>query len=524
MAVSFPIPTDQKTLKEFIQRRHPEYHDLLDHWEFCEQTYEGGRAWFKSNIFRYMKEGDQEHADRLKRAYRFNHTKEVVDLVNKYIFKSKVIRNLDDAPEEIQTFWKSASKSGLPIDPFMTLVSQQTSIFGRIWIFVDNNAETEIVTVADQKKSDARVYSYIVKPQDVLDLAYDGLGKLLWMLIRENHRDDQQPFTASGFVEPLYRLWTRDGWALFRVDQQGKQKFVVKLLSTGPNPLGEIPCFPADHIHDDDPYSANALINDIAYLDRAAGNYLSNLDAIIQDQTFSQLAMPAQATLPGEDKFDKLLELGTKRIFIFDGEGGTAPMFLSPDVKQAQVIVDVVNKIIGEIYHTVGMAGERTKQDNTVGIYNSSGVAKAFDFDRLNSLLCAKADTLEAVEGQLCRLVMKWYGKDYEPNEEDDKLIKYPDTFDVRALYDEFDVATRLTLIDAPETVRQEQMQQLVDKLFPRLKQALRDQMRTDIQNNWPPDPLEMAGGAGAKPNTLTLKELGGGRQGQVTGQEQKTV
>jgi hypothetical protein len=47
----------------------------------------------------------------------------------------------------------------------------------------------------------------------------------------------------------------------------------------------------------------------------------------------------------------------------------------------------VINKIINEIYHTVGLAGERTKQDNAMGIDNSSGVAKAYDFERVNAAL-----------------------------------------------------------------------------------------------------------------------------------------
>ena len=46
------------------------------------------------------------------------------------------------------------------------------------------------------------------------------------------------------------------------------------------------------------PYFSPSLIDDIAYLDRAVANYLSNLDAIIQDQTFSQLAIPVQSLLP----------------------------------------------------------------------------------------------------------------------------------------------------------------------------------------------------------------------------------
>src|SRR5262249_7745025 len=153
--------------------------------------------------------------------------------------------------------------------------------------------------------------------------------------------------------------------------------------------LGEVPAIPLPHTVGEHLYSAPALINDIAYLDRAIANYLSNLDAIIQDQTFSQLAMPAQAMLPGEDAYEKLLEMGTKRMFVFDGEGGAVPMFLSPDPKQAGVILAVIDKIINEIYHTIGMSGERTKQDNAVGTDNSSGVAKAYDFERMNSLLAA---------------------------------------------------------------------------------------------------------------------------------------
>jgi hypothetical protein len=50
----------------------------------------------------------------------------------------------------------------------------------------------------------------------------------------------------------------------------------------------------------------------------------------------------------------------------------------------------VISKIINEIYHSVGLAGERTKEDNSQGIDNSSGVAKAYDFERVNALLAPR--------------------------------------------------------------------------------------------------------------------------------------
>ncbi|MCV5137544.1 hypothetical protein OFB61_23255, partial [Escherichia coli] len=130
--------------------------------------------------------------------------------------------------------------------------------------------------------------------------------------------------------------------------------------------------FPVDCIGESEsPYFSPSLIDDIAYLDRAVANYLSNLDAIIQDQTFSQLAIPVQSLLPGDENHTKVLEMGTKRVFTYDSEGGNQPFYLSPDPKQAQMIITTIKTVINEIYHSVGVAGERTKQDNAQGIDNS---------------------------------------------------------------------------------------------------------------------------------------------------------
>lgn len=182
----------------------------------------------------------------------------------------------------------------------------------------------------------------------------------------------------------------------------GKER--VQLIGADTHGLGEVPVVLADNILTDEMYGSPSLIADIAYLDRAVANYLSNLDAIVQDQTFSQLAMPAQSTIPGEDIATKVQELGIKRIFTFDGQAGE-PMYISPDPKQAQLILDVVNRIIVEIYHTVGLSSERTQQDNVVSALNTSGVSKAYDFERVNSLLAAKADSLEIIENKIARLV-----------------------------------------------------------------------------------------------------------------------
>lgn len=474
-------------LGKVIQRTHPEYNCNLPHWKFFKETYDGGRKWFECNIFKYIKEGCDEYKERLERAYRFNHTREVVDLVNKYIFKAEISRK-EDAEDFIKQFWNNATLHKRGITSFMTIASAMSSIYGRVWMVVDSNSPGGALNIAQAKEQDSRVYCYTVPPEDVLDLSFSlDDGELNWIKIREHHRDDEDPFNYSGKVICKIRLWTRTDWYLYRVDGWGST-MKYEMEDSGTHDLGIVPVTYLDHHETENPYTSTPLIADIAYLDRAAANYLSNLDAIIQDQTFSQLVIPAEAIAmsDGEENSlgNKLLEFGTKRIFLYSGEAQNTPQFISPDPKQADVILNMVNKIISEIYHSVGMAGERTKQDNAMGIDNSSGVAKAYDFERMNAMLATKAQALEFCENRLVRIVRAWHGQvsEYEDVEE---YVSYSRDFDVRNLGSELDIANNLAIIDAPKALRKEQMTTLVEKLYPHLSAKVLNKIKKDIENNW---------------------------------------
>lgn len=482
------MPLDYSAL---VARRHPFYNELKERADFYESTYKGGPKWFEHNIFKYTKEGPKSYQARIKRAYRFNHTKEVVDAVTKYIFKTNVVRS-DDAPEFIQDFWKNTTIYGRNIDGLAKSIDRNTSIFGRIYVVVDSKANGAIVNVEDEKNQDFKTYAYIVKPQHVLDLSYDEFGELNWILIYEPFRNDSDPFNSDGKTIKRFRLWTRKEWHLIEFSGDattGNGVLGAAKITSGIHNLGVVPVIPVDGTQSDDIYSSTPLISDIAYLDRAVANYLSNLDVIIQDQTFSQLIVPSQALPEGEDGYNKIVEMGTKSVFTFDGTAGMKPEYISPDPKQAQVLLDVINKIIGEIYNSIGMAGERTKQDNSVGIDNSSGVAKAYDFEKINTLLACKARNLEDAENKIVHLVAKWYGKENELM--DKKYVLYSEDFDVKGLYDEFEIASQLTLLDAPFDVRREQMKVVINKLFPQLKEDLIKKMESSLKN-WPQDVVEI--------------------------------
>lgn len=474
---------------DVINRRHPEYSEYVAHWEFLEETYEDDREYYKKNIFRYIKEGNQEFKQRVERATRFNHSKEVVDIVGKYIFKNPIFRNETDAPVQIQEFWKRANKSGnSPISKFIRQIEKQSSIFGRIWIVVDN---TRAIS------SDPREYAYIVKPQNVLDFSYDENGELNWILISETYRYDENPFETNAPEKERFRLWTKNEWYLIEEVNEEKNRFSSQkegeLIAYGEHNLGLVPAFPQDHSESEEDFTSPSLIASIAYLDRSVANYMSNLDAIIQDQTFSQLAMPAQGMLPGDDGYEKLIETGTKRIFTFDGENGGAPFYLSPDPRQVGVILDTISKIINEIYHSVGLAGERTKQDNSIGIDNSSGVAKAMDNERMYSLLTTKAAALKRCEVNMMKLVMLWNGQQVE-NKDLEYLLAYPETFDSRGIADEFVIASNLIKINAPVEMLKAQYKTIVSKIYPQYTNADRQKMIAEIDKMTEESLLKMQG------------------------------
>ncbi len=523
MATETTPAVDQDTLRSFFDRRHPMYADQVAHWKFLSDAYKGGRGWFEANLFKYLKEGDKEFAERKTRAYRFNHTREVVELVQKYLFKAQINRNDEDAPKEVIKFWESAMLNGFGIDQLMRQNAVKTSVGGRVALVVDNTLDEKLdekgspLPRSEAEVEGARVYAYTVPTEDVLDYAWDedGDGELLWIKLREWVRDDADPLASSGEVEERVRLWTRQGWSLFRETEEKMRRgrnsvYKVEEVDSGHHGLGMVPVRLIDHTVSSDPYHSPALIDDIAYLDRAVANYLSNLDAIIQDQTFSQLAIPAQAIQRGDDMYNKVLDMGTKRIFVYDsGQGSSAvPHFLSPDPKQAGVILTVINKIINEIYHTVGLAGERTKEDNAVGIDNSSGVAKAYDFERVNSLLLSKAAACELAENWLVKVVMAWHGTEFS-----EKLVTYPTTFDVMRLVDDLVTAEALQTINAPDEMRREQLRGMIDKIFPQLKKEIKDRILGDIKS-WKstPDVAEMP-----KPSKDDKPVAAEKRQGSVT-------
>jgi len=439
--------------KTIISNRHPSYSSWVEQWSFFKHSYLGGADYISENLFRYFKEGDQEFIGRAKRAYRENHTKRVVDLINTYLFKAQAVRETENTL--IAEFMDDIDGRGKTADRFMKTASQWASVMGRVYIVVDKMPipeEQKTGTQADNLKS--KPYCYLIFPQDVLDIAFDDAGRVKWALIRESYRDDSDPFTASQTVEVQYRLWEVAKWTLF--DDAGKD------IDKGETGLDCVPIIILDN-EEQEEYAGQSLISDIAYIDRAIFNNWSRLDTIVCDQTFSQLIFPIEglaADIITDDNLrQQFMTLATNRIILYSAQAQAAPAFISPDASQAQFILTMIERQTKQLYATLGLQSETGTESNT-----QSGVAKAFDFDKLNKLLANKADNLEQAEWEVYSIGAKWMGITGDV----DVLVDYPEEFDVKTLADEIKVAQELALLDISVTFTKEINKLIVQKAIPK--------------------------------------------------------
>ncbi len=459
-------------MSSIISRRHPKYNDYNQRWEFWLKSYLGGDDYItEENLFQYFKEGDEEFASRLLRAYRENHSRWCIDLINSYLFQQPTARKITNTNIALQQFFENFDGNNNDIDKKMKIFSQYASALGRVYLVVDKTAlpEEEITgTAADNLK--AIPYVYKIHPQDMLDIAFDQFGDIKWALVREISRDDDDPFkeiSSTNGILIRHRLWEKDKWTLF--DETGN------IINTGTTNINMVPIVVLDNEEYDSPYMGQSLIADIAPLDRAIFNNWSRLDTIVNDQAFSQLIFPIQGipTNVYEDAElrDKFLVMATNRVLLYNGDGGSAPAFIAPDATQAEFILKMIGQQTKQLYSMMGLQGETSTDVNT-----QSGVSKAYDFQKLNKVLASKAKNLEQAEKAIVEIFDAWQGGVGTEVE-----IQYPTEFDVASLMDEINIANQLATLNISKKFTTEIEKNIVIKALPKTNDTIIKEIFTEI-------------------------------------------
>lgn len=564
---------DGRFVFDITERRHPRFNLFEKHWRFMLESYQGGPEYLfkglsgvstrrpgsslsindidQTNLFRYFKEDSSEHNDRMMRAHRNNYSKKVTDQIRSFVARKPPIRQEAKASDALKTFWKNADGQGRNIDRIMAFALQWVEVFGSVWMLIDKPNETFIT--AEEEAQAGMPFAKFYFPFDVLDGGFDDNGTLKWVMLREARRLDDNPFAPSPMVDHFI-IWDRFEFRTFikNPNQEDAELLPAIEVDRGFHGLGFVPVHQIRFTESEDRFVVPGLLDDIAHLDRAVFNWQSQLDTIIFDQTFSQLAMPTDSLVLNEaERFEndqgdiiqnatreqtrkRLIEMGTKRVFLYNGQTTHPPAFISPDATQADVIRSVINDGISEVYKLANLIGDVGREVRT-----QTGVSKAYDFDRLNKVLAFVAQELQVAEFWIADTVDRWMQETDDdldailagealptgttPTDPPEDLVSYPENFDIMGLLEMLDIAFRADELDLWSSLADKKLrEQLVARLFPSATAEEKKKMQSELDKRekreatmaerMPLDPLAdpNAGGEGGDDRSQVRGKGGG--------------
>jgi hypothetical protein len=389
---------------------------MISRWEYFIRSYLGGKE-YKDGKFlqQYKLELENEFFDRISYTPLDNHCRNIIHIYSSYLFRVPPTRELGILENDatVPYFFDDADLEGRSFDALMREVQNYASIYGHCWVLVDKPS-TNVFTRAEELEQGIRPYLNIYTPENIYDWHYSrsdsGYYILDYLKIRESIDDNGEYF----------KLWYLD--KIDTVFVSSKNRDEPKLIESLPNPIGRIPAVVIYNQRSPMRGIGVSDLTDIADLQKAIYNELSEIEQIIRISNHPSLVKTrdtdatagAGSIIEIPDNIDANL-----KPYILQPSGSN----LDGVLKSIEHKVDAINRLshVGAIRAT----GERIQ----------SGIALRTEFQLLNAKLAEKAKLMEVAEEQIWRLYALWQEEQF------DGKITYPTSFDIR------DWATDLELL-----------------------------------------------------------------------------
>jgi hypothetical protein len=395
--------------KTAITDTHPDYELNAPQWEFYLRSYLGGEDYKDGNyLVSYLNEDKVEYGRRLDLTPVDNHCANIIHIYGSFLWRTAPVRNFNslDGNPALDYILKDADLDGRSLDAFMKEAQQWASVYGHVWVTVDkpkSNANTR----ADELNQGIRPYFNLYTPENVYDWKYartaSGYTKLVYLKLRESVDKD----TDGNKVE-YFRIWTEETIALYEV--RGDQE---KLVEEVENPIGLIPAAYLPAARTTTRGIGKSDIGDIAVMQRAIYNELSEIEQLIRISNHPTLVK----------SFETDASAGAGGVVNMPDELDPAlkPYMMQPSGANLNAVMDSIARKVEAINRMAHLGAVRGTD-----AVKASGIALQTEFQLLNARLSEKADLLELAEEQLWRLICVWL--DVTPDVE----VFYPDSFDIR--------------------------------------------------------------------------------------------
>jgi len=393
--------------RDQILQRHELYDNYATRWEYYIRSFLGGEE-YKGG--RYLQEYNLELENEFEKRLQFtpldNHCRNIVHIYSSFLFRVAPTRQLgilEDDPT-VPMFLDDADLEGRSYNALLREVQTYASVYGHCWLLIDkpnSNARTR----AEELQQEIRPYMNIYTPENVIDWDWEraasGKYYLSYLKIREHRSRDKD----------VYRIWYLDRIDTVELQRMGAKE--PKLIDSVPNPLNQIPAVCLYNQRSYDRGIGVSDLTDVADLQRAIYNELSEIEQLIRLSNHPSLVKTrdvdasagAGAIIELPDNVDPALK----------------PYILQPSGQNLDSVLKTIQTKIDAINRLTHVGAVRSTSERTV-----SGVALRTEFQLLNARLSEKANLMQLAEEQIWRLYAKWQDKAF-----DGKII-YPESFDLR--------------------------------------------------------------------------------------------
>lgn len=437
-----PSGNGAEDLAKILESKHPIYE------QYCQQWCDWFNWYAGQNIDKYIQKHQRESGPnfrrRLQRAYYYNYTGAIVELIAAFVYSKGIVRSFFREDEQLaqqehiekNEFWTDCDLKKTSINEFM----QKIFTFTKIWGFVDVVTDMprtpyEILNEQDRLDANIRPYLYYILPMNAINWEMDDKGEYIWFRWRERVDRQLNPFSMrSSVVLWEYWTWTRDAWYRHLVYTDRGKKPVARLIDAGEHSLGQVPVTRFYGKRDMlEQYIGQSFVEPIGKINVDIANSVSLLTEEIRSKVFNILVMEdpnagMEGDANGADIGATGVEIGNNNALLWAGQH--QPYYLAPASDPGRFIMEWIEKSTEEIYKLATLWTD-------TGIRESrSGVSYSYEFNRTNAMLADSAQLMEEGEIAVHKLYCKWLGEEWQG------LIDYPDSYDVEILEQEIQTTT----------------------------------------------------------------------------------
>lgn len=397
-----------------------------------------------SYLIKHPRETERKYEQRKRLAYYINHVAVAVNSQVDPIFKDEVKREWKESVL-FETFKTDVDRAGTDLQELAKRTALKAKLYGYTFLLVDNTAE-QAETVGEAAERRQLPYVIEIAPDEVNKCVFDTVGRLVLFEYYEKNID------AKGSESRTRCTWTQTTWERETEGKtvQGKHNLgivPVVIWTTTPISQGNLPA---------------SEFNSIVQCNYSIYQKCSWLDEILANQAFSILVYQGQMKTE--------LTIGTENALTYP-DGANPPAFITPPATPAQLIQEQINQLVSEIYRMANLSTITGVRQAT------SGIAKAWDFQRANQALVDYAYMCQRAEMRLVEVYQAWTG------ERLDYRCEYPRDFAIADITDELDDAQRmfdLSLKSATLTV--ETVKRLLSVYLPNIDDDTYDQIIREIE------------------------------------------